>query len=209
MKILKTNIIFCYFKLLSYQHKYSELYKFFNDYFSIIIDLKLTSLVFFCRKKLNLLDSESRDGNTYLYRQIIEYKNDDFLEHIKKHLADFNKDLDNPNSSIFSTDFPIDNVIETVKKCIPSSKRLFTGFYEDTYVFKYDCCGRVNNKSTNYFKVICFNDTNDIITMCPSLNCEELPYIDINHLNSIIHTENCKVKRLSQTDKFNQRYKLN
>lgn len=197
MKILKNNVYFSYFKLLSYQHKYNELYKFCKDNFSIIVDLKLTSLVFYCRKKLNLLDKSTREGNTYLYRQILDYDEEDFLDHIKKHLADFNKDLDVPNSNIFSPNFPISKVIEAVKNCIPSDKRLLTGFYEDTYVFKYDYCGRVNNKITNYFKVVCFNDTNDIITMFPTTNCEELPFVDLNHLNLTINIENSKVKKLS------------
>lgn len=155
-----------------------------------------------------MLDKNLREGNTYLYRQMVYYKNDDFLDHIKEHLADYNKDLDNPNSCIFSTDFPISEIIETVISYIPSNKRFFTGFYQDTYVFKYDCCGKVNNKTTNYFKVVCFNDTKDIITMFPSLNCNELPCIDLNYLIKNKITENNKVKRLSQIDKFNQKYKL-
>lgn len=208
-KKLKNNIIFTQLKLLSYQHKYNEMYNLCKNNFSVIIDLNMKSVFFYCRKKIGELEGCLKDENSYLYRQIIDYTDEDFLDHIQKHLADFNKDSDNPSSSIFSYDFPISEVIEEIKKIIPSSKRLFTGFYEDSYVFKYDYCGKENNKVTNYFKVFCFHDTNNIITMCPSLNCEHLPYIDLNYLNQSKNSESGKVRKLSQIDKFNQRYKLN
>ena len=120
-----------------------------------------------------MINPSTRRKHFYLFRQIINYDEGDFLYHIQKHTADFNKDLDTPNPAIFNTEFPINQVIESIKSYIPSSKRLFTGFYEDTYIFKYDCCGRVDNKSTNYFRVICFHDTNNIITMYPNIGCEE------------------------------------
>lgn len=208
VKLLQNNIVFSYIKLLCYQHKYEEMYHFCLENFSIVENIGLSSAFFYCKKKLNMIDNSLRYGEKYLYRQIIDYKESDFIDHIKKHLQNFNKDLDNPNYTIFSYDFPIREIIETIKNFMPSYKRLFVGFYDDTYVFKYDCCGRVNNKTTNYFKVICFHDTSNIITMYPCLNCENLPYIDLNYLKQNINEENMKVKKRSQIDKFNQRYKL-
>lgn len=208
LKYLNNNIIFTYVKLLCYQHKYDELYKFCLDNFSVIEKLGLSSVFFYCKNKLNMIDNSARYGEKYLHRQIIDYKESDFLDHIKEHLQNFNKDLDIPNSAIFSYDFPISKIIENIKNYIPSSKRLFVGFYDDTYCFKYDYCGKENNKNTNYFKVICFHDTNNIITMYPCLNCENLPYIDLNYLKQNINEENTKVKKISQIDKFNKRYKL-
>lgn len=207
-KHLQNNIVFSYVKLLCYQHKYDELYKLCLDNFSIINNIGLSSVFFYCKKKLNMIDNGSRIGEKYLHRQMIDYKESDFLEHIKKHLPNFNKDLSSPNPSIFAYNFPINEIIEAIKNFIPSSKRLFTGFYDDTYFFRYDYCGKENNKYTNYFKVICLHDTSNIITMCPSLNCENLPYIDLNYLKQNINEENTKVKKRSQIDKFNQRYKL-
>ena len=87
---------------------------------------------------------------------------------------------------------------------MPSDKRLFAGTYDDTYIFKYDNCGRDNNKSVDFFRVVCFHDTNEIITLCPASECECLPYVDLNYL--IRDNEIPKVKRLSQTEKFKQRY---
>lgn len=208
VKLLEDNIVYSFCRLLSYEHKYDELYQFCLDNLHIILNLKLTSIIFYCKGKLDILNKKEKDDNRYLHRQMINYSEDTFLKHVNEHLADYNKDLDNPNDSIFAVDFPITKIIETVKSHIPSDKRLYTGFYEDTYIFKYDYCGRVNNKTTNYFKIVFFNDTKNIITMFPTLDFEELPCIDLNYLNENKDAENTKVRRLSQIDKFNQRYKL-
>ena len=71
-------------------------------------------------------------------------------------MVKYNTDLEKPNKLLFSSDFPIDKVVEEVKKYIPSNKRLCEGVFEDHYIFKYDMCGRVNQKPEDYFKVICF-----------------------------------------------------
>ena len=72
------------------------------------------------------------------------------------------------------------------------------------YVFKYDNCGKHDNKIANYFKIICFHNTQDYITMFPCSNCENLPYVDLNYL--VNSNDIPKVKTLSQIEKFNKRY---
>jgi hypothetical protein len=107
--------------------------------------------------------------------------------------------------SIFLTFCKPREIVEEVKKNISFDMKLSPGFLDESYVFKYDNCGRVNNKLANYFKVICFKGTKDIITMYPALDCEHLPCVDLNYL-----IENKKVndkKRPSALDRFNQRYK--
>lgn len=209
MSYLNKNLLFAYIKLLCYQHKYEELYSICIENISLIEDMNLTSVFFYCKEKLNMIDKNSRSGKKYIHKQMIDYQERDFFDHIKKHLANFNKDLSCPNPSIFACDFPITTVIENIKKLIPSSKRIFSGFYDDTYFFKYDCCGKENNKYTNYIKVVCFHDTNNIITMCPALNCENLPYVDLNYLVQNQSSETAKSRKISQIDKFNKRYNLN
>ena len=44
---------------------------------------------FYCRGKLGILSGEKRDANSYLFRQITEYQESDFLEHIKKHMTEY------------------------------------------------------------------------------------------------------------------------
>lgn len=204
LKFFKKNILYNRLRLLAYQDKFDELYQFSLDHLQEIKIMDANSVFFYCKKKIGKLDLNKRDQNSYLFRQIVEYKESDFLEHIKKHMADYNKNINIPNNSIFGPDFPIHEIVEEIKKYIPSDNRLFTGYLGDLYVFKYNQCGRENNKLVDYFKVVCFHDTKDFITMCPSSDCQELPYIDLNYL--IPENKNIKLKRLSQIDKFNKKY---
>ena len=64
-------------------------------------------------------------SSMYLYNQIVDYREKDFLSHMKKHLADYNKDLDDPNPVIFSPDFPIDKVVKELKSIVPNDKRTY------------------------------------------------------------------------------------
>lgn len=130
---------------------------------------------------------------------------EDFLSYIQKHTADYNMNLDNPNPCIFTPDFPLEEIVEEVKKRIPSNDRLCYGFFEDTYVFQYDDCGRVENRPVDFFKVIAFDQENSgLITMYPAKECEELPSINLNYMAPKTYQ---KKKTLSQIEKFNRRYK--
>lgn len=201
-KLFLRHILTTRIKLLSYQDKYDELFNLCIENEKEIKNLNLNNIIFYSKKKVGFFISDIREPNSYLFRQIIEYQETDFLEHIKKHLSEF---TNNPfNESVFVPNFPINEIIQEVKKYIPSNNSIYFNFFEDLYIFKYDNCGKDNNKQTNYFKVICFHNTKDIITICPSSNCENLPYIDLNYL--VKEETSSKVKRLSQIDKFNRRF---
>ena len=149
-EFFKRRTLFNKLRLLSYQEKYQELYQLYLDNFSKFENAKVTNAAFYCKKKIGRLDFKERNKNPYLYRQIVEYQKSDFLDHIKKHLADYNVDVDTPNRSIFAPDFPIEKVIDEVEKYIPYNKKLYTGFLEDTYMFKYDENGRDKNRRFTY-----------------------------------------------------------
>ena len=202
---IKKNYINSMLSLLSYQGKYEELMNFYSKNVSYTKGMDINRTIFYCKKKLGLLDLNRRDKNSYIFRQTVEYQESDFLEHIKKHMEEYNINLPNPNDCVFYSNFPLKKVLDEIKKKIPSDKKIFPGNYDNLYIFKYDRCGKIKDKPVDYIKVICFHDTTDIITMYPADECENLPYIDLNYLNEekIIP----KVKRLSQIDKFNQRYK--
>ena len=205
LKHFNKHLISAKIKLLSYQKKYYKLYKLFLKYSEVTKSQDLNRTFFYCKKKLGLLDPNKRNKNSYIFRQTIEYKEDDFLEHIKNHLTEYNEETNEANDCFFYSSFPFKSILEEIKKIIPCEKRIYPGDYDNLYIFKYDSCGKVNSKSTDYFKVVCFHDTKDIITMYPADDCEHLPYIDLNYLKEEKNTP--KVKRLSQIDKFNQRYK--
>ena len=205
LQLIKGDLIFSKLKLLFYQEKYDEAYNYCLQNFKELTkkDVTVGKLIFYCKKKLGRLEHNKKMPKSYIYRQIVHYEESIFLEHIKKHLADYNVDTDTPNKNIFISSFPLCEVLSEVKKYILSSERLYNGFLEDVYIFKYNNCGRDNNKVTNFFKVVCFHNTNEFITMLPISDGENLPYIDLNYL---ITDNKPKIQRLSQRDKFNKRY---
>lgn len=201
---LRNDNILNKIRLLGLQEKYQELYDYIQDNYNYLDIENLDKIIIFCQKKLNILPKK-RNGNSYSVRQIIDYQEKDFINHIKKHQVEFNDSEKEPNKSIFCASFPILKVVEEVKKYIPSDKKLCKNPISDTYIFRYDDCGRDNNKIVNFFKVICFHNTLDLITMCPSCDCENLPYVDLNYLN--LEENKSKVKVLTQIEKFNRRFR--
>ena len=194
---------FALIKLYCYNSDYEKAYDLLLNH-SNEISLNIGHLLFYIKKKLNMPFKGSVSKLSYLYKQILNYKEEDFIHHIKKHTQDFNKNLDNPNSSFFTSDFPLIDVINEVKKYIPSNKGLFRGFIEDEYTFKYMACGKYKNKMVDYFIINAFHNTNQYITMCPTDNANERNYIDLDYMIK----EKVQTKRLSQIDKFNKKYNL-
>lgn len=190
-------------RLYAREGEYKELYAYFIRNRQIFDDYDLFVIPFYCKSKLGLID-KNKDYSSYLYGQIANYSEEKFFNHIEKHTADYNMNLDETNSSIFAPAFSLENTIDEIKKYIPSEKGLGYGFFEDTYVFKYNECGRCKNRLTDYFKVICFHENGNLITMFPSENCDNFPYTDLNYL---VKNDKPKVKTLSQIEKFNRKYR--
>ena len=207
MKRYDDKMFYTKLKLLSYQGKKEELYKFCIDNIGQIRNKNMNSILFYAKKITGRLSQEKRDVNSYLFKQMVRYEERDFLNHIKKHLYDYNEDVFYPNENIFENNFPIKKIVEEIKKYVPSDKKMYWGVYDDVYFFKYNGCGRANNKLVDYFKVICIHNTSDMITMFPVSANENLPHIDLNYL--IDYNQSNKVKKLSQIDKFNHKYKNN
>ena len=218
---IKARLISNKINLLMRQGKYQELYDYYQSNFHLIRSLwgdEHTPLMFYCKKMLGMLDVNRREQHTYIFRQIVNYDENDFLEHIKKHLivdGYNNNGNDEINPCIFNENFPLNEVIEELKRIIPSEgdKRLYYNFYVSIYVFRYDNCGKVNGRSVNYFKVVCFQNTNNFITMYPDVDCKDLPHTDLNYLNMGTDRTNdpkrlLLAKRESRIDKFNKRFGL-
>jgi hypothetical protein len=199
MTLLKNNINYAKLRIYTYTERYQEFLKL---YYEEPGDLKLGAEKLYCRKKLGFINQSDRDTYTYLYRQIISYDENDFLKHIRKHLADYNN-IDEPNTNVFVPGFPIDKIIQETKKYIPGDKKIYSGFIENSYYFKYDNCGKEKNKYVDYFKIAAFKETSDYITICPVADGESLPYIDLNYLRV---PDKPMVRKLSPIDKFNRKY---
>ena len=201
------DIFYCRLRLFMYTDRYQEIFEMLSDsdnrYF--FIESGISKLIdLYCRKKLNKKIDVDRMDDSYLSHQIVDYNYDLMLEHIKKHISEENIDPDVSVTSIFSPGFPLNDVLSSFRQRADYDKRLCLGILDDTYFFKYDNCGRVKYRTTDYFKIVCFSGTFNIITMCPSENSSELPFIDFNDLAK--ECDNSKVIRPSARDRFNSRY---
>lgn len=205
VQAFKQRITISRFKLLSYTEKYDKLYELYLDSNAVKMNNKsIDNLFIYCNKKLGKLNLDRDRKQQYMFKQIIEYKEKDFINHSRKHLFFVNQKLKTPNNSVFSPNFQFGLALEEIKKYIPSKKALFSRFYEDLYTFKYDECGIDKGNTTDYFKVICFHNSNKFITMFPCSEGRELEYVDLNYL--IPNDDNIKIKKLSRIERFNMRY---
>ena len=209
IKYVEENIAFVELKKLVFYEDYDAVYKYIHDENNkeLLADFNLDQIEFLCMKKLDMIKSKSKYDKSYLLRQIIDYDYNDFLDHIEKHQAKYVMNTDSANLSTFNINFPMDMVLDEIHKYIPSNKKMFIGFIEDRYTFKYDGCGRVKGKLVNYFDVVVFHNTNNIITIYPSYDDRtNTPCIDLNYISDIVNKDNKKIKVRSQIDKFNNRY---
>lgn len=200
----KEEILKIKLKLLCCQRKYRECYDYLlenninlmssiEDYYSILA---------FLAKKLDLEPEIPEKMYTYTINQILSYSEEEAIKHIRKHADDYSS----KNYSCFNTDFPLEEVYYKIRNIIATNDNydLHSATIRNIYIFKYDANGRSHQKMVDYIKVVAIQDTNDIITMFPYENKGNLPYIDLTPQKEI--EEIPKVKRLSQIDKFNQRY---
>lgn len=202
---LEVNLFYNKLAVLSYTSRFNELYEYINKRKDYLTRIKgIEALLYFCEKQLGILKLTKSKSNKYLINQIIDYSESDMIEHVKRHLADFYVHGETLYFSVFCENFPFNEVLEAIKKNIFSKNGICLGLYDESYFFKFDNCGKDNYRTTDYFKVVCFQNTNQIITMYPEVNCEKLPFVDLNYLNPNISNGHSKV--ISQRDKFNKRY---
>jgi hypothetical protein len=165
-------------RILFFTGHYQECLDKINNY-NKSADLFIVKL--YCEKMLGILNIKDLDNQVYIIRQIINYNLDDFFKHINKHI---NGDifLNGAKSSVFSPDFPLIKVIIEIQKSIPNDMALYHFFYDSSYYYKYDNCGKSANGDTDYFKVVALNNTNNLITMYPVIEGSGLPCVDLNYL---------------------------
>ncbi len=200
-----------YLKLLIATGRYQEYIDYYesvkDELESINVKINIKPAYLYCRRKLGKFVRESvhRENYSYSIRQAAEYKEDEFIEHIEKHMADESRHTGEANQVNFNSDFPLQEILKEIKKYIPSNKALYYGSCDATYFFKFDNCGRVNFKNTDYFKVVVFAGSSEIITMHPC-HAMNVPMIDLNYLRE---KKNDEVNRPSQIEKFNKRFRRN
>ena len=192
--IIEEKVLYNKLRCLSYLEDFDKVEELLNENRKYLINPKFgyfSNLV-----KYSKMENINFNAS-YRLEQLFNYSDEEFLSHISKHMYSRVEDYD--VISTFNEDFPFDKVFYEVKKKILFCKAYYFGTYEDVYIFKYDKCGVTNGKVSDYFLVITFHNTNKYISMYPCNSSSNLNYLKIPSTSN--------VKRLSQIDKFNMRYK--
>ena len=182
MHHFKYKMQYTIIRLLMYEENYTEALRQIMEYKCKFLEgevnFKLARII--CLRKLGKLNQLKINNITYVVYQFLNYSEEALMNHIKCHFAE--KSGKEELNNYFTADFPIDEVVNEVRKYIPSENAILTGTVDSTYYFKYDSCGRYERKIENFFKVVCFYKTDKIITMYPIDYGENLPYIDLNYM---------------------------
>lgn len=140
----------------------------------------------------------------YVYDLAHNYNYGSVMNHIMygHTISDEYFDKDN---SCFNKNIDLIKLYDEVKNKLSSNIRICWDLTTDHYIFKYDGIGICNNSNTNYFRVITFVGTDQILTMYP---CDSYGFPNCLDITPSI-VDDCKVKRLTGLDKFNKRYGKN
>ena len=191
-------------KLYIYTKRYEEAYELMNEkpgsLRTVLGDYLAVEL--FLQKKLGL-ETREHIPNYYLYNQIIDYNYDKFIETTKK-LHGF--DTHSEGSSYFDSTFPIEKIAEEIKNFTPNNRRMNNGIIDNHYYFKYNKCGYNADELTDYFALLTYDDSRDFLIMFPTKEKERYPYIDLNYLRRDNLPPHKRVRRVSQMEKFKNRY---
>ncbi len=182
-KLMRHLIINNEARLLSANDKYTELLAMIEKYPEEFSDEEKECICNYCATIMGCGDAK-RDGS-YRARQYLQYNWNEFYEHIKKHSKNYTK-YENISNATFNQEFKTCDVALELKNILPKKEHIYRDFFEDVYYFKYDNCGMVGDKATDYFKVVCLKGTNNIITIYPTCNVNDMiKYTDINYVKDI------------------------
>lgn len=181
-------------RILAYNKNYDIMYNFFSKNAEFIVKEKLATEWLYTRIVTGNLNGEKLPG--YLANQIVNYSEFYFKNHIQKHFG-----VKTQENSVFSENFPLEKVLEHLPNYL-EQPGLFYDYFTDKYIFKLDGSGFASGIDTDLFEVITIHGTNHIINMYPTLEGTYTNSIDLNPIFNKGYS-----RKLSQIDKFNQRYK--
>ena len=202
---MEYHLITTRLKILMYQQKYDDFLDYWAAYNDILFkngeQIEAVRAYYYAKEQLGKPALDERENTSYLFRQIHSYDEERFIEHAKE--QNYGED----KHCKFYPEFPLEKAISEVKKYIMKEDvdRIYTGYLEDLYVFKYDTCGMdIDGKRLDYFSAVTFHNTDKFISINPFPFGLGHKAVDLNYLKE---EDIVKAKRKSQIDKFNERYK--
>lgn len=187
------NKIFILIKLKKYKEaidEYKELKKinFHNEEIIRIIELYL--------KKMTGNHSNIK-ATSYIEKMIVNYNKIEVIKHIEKHKTQNNN---KKCHTLFNDNVDIEKLYDYAIKNINEKTFLWNDF-TDSYLLE---CENISvDKSIKYIKVITLPNTKEIITIYPLDNTKSYLIESSETIN-----EKLKVKKTSQIEKFNRKYRI-
>ena len=136
-------------------------------------------------------------GNGYYFNQVINYSKERAIEHIRKHYESIGSE------GIFFSDMNLEETFEIIEKRISVIDPSYLGVRSsgDSYLIDFENAGIVGSTILNKMQVVTIINTKKIITFYP------VSKLSFNYeIEEEVRKEKVPVKRLSQIEKFNQRY---
>lgn len=139
----------------------------------------------------------------YIRGQVIEYDEEESLNHINKHLTG-----NEENISYFNEGINITYLFNLIKNNIDNSKKVNIEEMMEIHYFGIGNIGKFNDEYCNFVKVVVIPNTNNIISMYPTNS------VDYNYVSNIevdydkLFKRDNKVKTMSRIDKFNKKYNM-
>lgn len=167
------NIAYTEFRLLCNQNKVKEALEYFfthKDFLKGIGNI----IIFYLKRKNGKLKDTKRES-TGLFNQVIEYREEDLRKIVNSRKGKKDDFRNSKRMAYFNENFPVDAVIDVIREYFATSRKLYTGFMNNTYIFRCDKCGIVDGKEVNFFKVDVFFGTTDIYAMEPVDGYYNLP----------------------------------
>ena len=202
----KLELFYIYYFLNRYNEALEllpELYLMKNKYVSNYT-LLIAELVM--KKQLGMhVDFKRGTKSDYIKEQIVNYNEEEALEHIKSHITD--EESYNEHSK-FNVGINIDYLMQCVKKDLKNNKKANLVDILEIHYFAVPSVGYDSNSVCNYIKVVVVPNTTNIIAMYP------YAYVEINEINMLdcdldkLFNRNKVEKSTSQIDRFNNRFKL-
>lgn len=148
---------------------------------------------------------KSSNKETYFYSQLSNYSYDRFLE-ITKNNAFIKESITSKDTFLEGID--IDKIFTSINRFIPFIRKYYSDVTTDTCYFKIDNIGSGSKKTIyDYVEIYLIHGTNNILLAKPIPDVGEHDFLDLSYINHYEENNaNVKIKRLSQIEKFNNKY---
>ena len=157
------------------------------------------------KKQLGIDIKVKKDAKCdYIRSQIFNYSTSLAFSHIKEGHLNENSD----RLSKYNENIDLDYLFDLIRNNLSNGKKVNTEEMLEIYYFGISNIGNVNGATSNFIKVVVVPNTSNIITMYPvnSVDFNYISNVDVDY-DKLFSKKEEKVKKISQIDKFNNRFK--